>query len=97
MLENGPSLDVLKEVQELIASDPRMPPNSPDWIRGSIRSRGGKNRLLRYLLDHAPAGATPPNVLDVGAQFGSLAVYAVKLGCHAGPWTMGPPQRLFKR
>ena len=82
MQENRPTLDGLEQVLELIASDPRMPSNFPDWIRGSLRSGVGKIRVLRYILDHASSGATPPRILDVGAQFGSLAVYAVKLGCR---------------
>jgi SAM-dependent methyltransferase len=97
MQENRPTLDGLEQVLDLIASDPRMPPNFPDWIRGSIRSGGRKNQVLRYVLSHVPPGATPPRVLDVGAQFGSLAVYAVKLGCHAAAVDYGPAARTFQK
>jgi len=97
MQEKLPTLDGLEQVLELIASDPRVPPNFPDWIRGSIRSGGGKNRVLRYILSHAPSGSTPPRMLDVGAQFGSLAVYAVKLGCHAAAVDYGPTTKVFQK
>ncbi len=97
MQEKHPTLDGLEQVLERIASDPRMPPNFPDWIRGSIRSGGGKNRVLRYVLGHAPSDATPPRVLDVGAQFGSLTVYAVKLGCHAAAVDYGPAAKVFQK
>src|SRR3981189_2498028 len=93
MQEKPPTLDGLEQVLELIASEPRMPTNFPDWIRGSIRSGEGKNRVLRYILGHAPSDASPPRVLDVGAQFGSLAVYAVKLGCQAAGADYGPPAK----
>jgi SAM-dependent methyltransferase len=97
MQEKRPTLDGLEQILERIASDARMPPNFPDWIRGSIRSGGGKNRVLRYVLEHAPADATPPRVLDVGAQFGSLAVYAVKLGCHVTAVDYGPAAKIFQK
>ena len=92
-----PTLDGLEQVLGLIAGDPRIPPNFIDWIRGSIRSGGGKNRVLRYILDHAPASANPPRVLDVGAQFGSLATYAVNLGCRAAAVDYGPSATIFQK
>jgi len=97
MQEKRPTLDGLKQFLELIASDPRMPTNFPDWIRGSIRSGGGKNRVLRYILGHAPSDASPPRVLDVGAQFGSLALYAVGLGCQAAAVDYGPAAKTFQK
>jgi SAM-dependent methyltransferase len=97
MQETRPTLDGLAQILERIASDARMPPNFPDWIRGSIRSGGGKNRVLRYVLGHALYGGTPPRVLDVGTQFGSLAVYAVKLGCHAAAVDYGPAAKTFQK
>jgi SAM-dependent methyltransferase len=97
MQENRPTLDGLEQVLERIASDPRMPANFPDWIRGSLRSGVGKIRVLRYILEHAASGATSPRILDVGAQFGSLAVYSVKLGCHAAAVDYGPAAKIFAR
>jgi len=96
MPEKRPTLDGLEEVLELIASDPRMPLNFPGWIRASLRSGVGKVRVLRHILDHAPSGADPPRILDVGAQFGSLAVYAVKLGCHTAAVDHGPAAKTFQ-
>jgi SAM-dependent methyltransferase len=97
MQEKRPTLDGLGEVLERIASDPRIPPNFSDWIRGSIRSGGGKNRILRYILDHAASGGAPPRVLDVGAQFAGLAVYAVELGCRVAAVDYGPYARAFQQ
>ena len=97
MQEKRPSLDGLEQVLARIASDPRIPPNFADWIRGSLRSGGGKNKVLRYILDHAPSGAAPPRVLDVGAEFGSLAAYAVKLGCRAAAVDYGPYAKAFQK
>src|SRR3979490_1709864 len=74
-----------------------MPTNFPDWIRGSIRAGGAQNRVLCYILGHAPSDASPPRVLDVGAQFGSLAVYAVKLGCQAAAVDYGPAAKTFQK
>src|SRR6266481_8884635 len=97
MQEKRPTLDGLEQVLELNASDPRMPTNFPYLIRGSIRSGGGENRVLRYILGHAPSDASPPRVLDVGAQFGSLAVYAVKLRCRAAAVDYGPAAKVFQQ
>ena len=97
MLENRPTLEGLEQVLEMIASDPRIPPNFRDWIRASIRSGGAKNQVLRYILDHAPSGGTAPRVLDVGAQFGALAVYAVTLGLHAAAVDYGPSAKTFQK
>ena len=97
MQEKRPTLDGLEQVLELIASDPRIPPNFSGWIRGSLRSGGGKNRVLRYILDHARSGSAPPRILDVGAQFSSLTVYAVKLGCHAAAVDYGPAAKAFQQ
>jgi SAM-dependent methyltransferase len=97
MQEKRPTLDGLEQVLELIASDPRIPPNFSGWIRASLRSGGGKNRVLRYILDHARSGSAPPRILDVGAQFGSLTVYAVKLGCHAAAVDYGPAAKAFQQ
>jgi len=97
MREKRPTLDGLEQVLELIASDPRIPANFAGWIRASLRSGGGKNRVLRYILDHAPSGGAAPRMLDVGAQFGSLAAYAVKLGCHAAAVDYGPAAKTFQK
>lgn len=97
MQEKRPTLDGLEEVLDRIAGDPRMPDNFRDWIRGSLRSGVGKIRVLGYMLDHAPPGPTPPRILDVGAQFGSLAAYAAKLGFSAAAVDYGPAAEIFER
>jgi len=95
MQENRPTLDGLEQVLERIAGDPRMPNNFRDWIERSLRSGVGKIRVLRYILDHSAPGGASPRILDVGAQFSSLAVYAVKLGCRAAAVDYGPAAKIF--
>jgi SAM-dependent methyltransferase len=90
MQETRPTLDGLEQVLERIASDPRMPENFPGWIRGSLRSGVGKIRVLRYMLEHPAPGVAHPRILDVGAQFGSLAVYAAQLGFLSAAVDYGP-------
>src|SRR5580658_1279294 len=77
-----PTLDGLESVLESIASDPRIPPNFAEWIRDSLRYGGRKIRILRYIQAHARKNESP-RLLDVGAQFGALAIYASQLGCRA--------------
>jgi SAM-dependent methyltransferase len=96
MQESRPTLEGLEQVLDLIASDPRIPPNYADWIRATIRSCGWKNRILTYILDHAPSKAVQPSLLDVGAQFGSLAVYAAKLGCRAAALDYAPYTKIYR-
>jgi SAM-dependent methyltransferase len=83
MRESRATVEGLEEVLEIIASDPRLPPNYSDWIRASLRSGGWKTRILNYILDHARRESGQPTLLDVGTQFGSLPAYAAKLGIHA--------------
>lgn len=40
--------------------------------------------------------ATGPSLLDVGAQFGALAIYAAKLGCRVSAVDYGPNSRIFR-
>jgi len=95
MREKRPTLDGLDRVLERIASDPRMPGNFSDWIRRSGRSGVGKIQILRYILKNVPPGAVSPRLLDVGAQFSSLAVYAVELECRAAAVDYGSAGKLF--
>jgi SAM-dependent methyltransferase len=96
MQESRLTLEGLEQVLDLIASDPRIPANYSDWIRASVRSGGWKNRILSYILDHSPSKIARPSVLDVGAQFGSLAVYAAKLGCRAAAVDHGPFAKVYR-
>ena len=90
-----PTLDGLESVLESIASDARIPPNFAEWIRDSLRYGGRKIRILRYILAHAPENQMP-RLLDVGAQFGALAIYAGRLGCRAAAVDYGPYARAFR-
>ena len=96
MQEKSPTLEGLEQVLELIAKDPRIPSNFQHWVRSSIRNGGWKLRTLRYILDHAPSNTAQPVLLDVGAQFGSLALYAVKLGCRVAAVDYGPTAKPYK-
>ena len=95
MQNNRPTLEGLEQVLERIASDPRMPDNFRDWVQRSLRSSVGKIRVLRYIVDHSAGGGSSPRILDVGAQFSSLAVYSVKLGCRAAAVDYGPAAKIF--
>lgn len=75
-----PTLEGFHEVLQLLASDPRIAPHSPHWIRTSIVAGGEKVRILRYLLDRIPLNVQPPRFLDIGGQIGALALYASKVG-----------------
>jgi SAM-dependent methyltransferase len=89
-----PTLDGLQKVLEAIAGDPRIPPNFAEWIRDTLRYGGRKIRILRYILAHTPETQTP-RLLDVGAQFGALAIYATQLGCRAAALDYGMYAKAF--
>jgi SAM-dependent methyltransferase len=95
MRENRPTLEGFEKVLDLIASDSRLPANYSQWIRASLRSAGWKIRALEYILEHAPAKSAPPSLLDVGAQFGSLAIYAAELGCRVAAVDYGSYAKAF--
>jgi SAM-dependent methyltransferase len=90
-----PTLEGLEKVLEEIAGDSRTPPNFSEWIRDTLRYGGRKIRILRYILAQTPENQTP-RLLDVGAQFGSLAIYATHLGCHAAALDYGMYARAFR-
>jgi 2-polyprenyl-3-methyl-5-hydroxy-6-metoxy-1,4-benzoquinol methylase len=75
-----PTLEGFDQVLDLLAKDPRIAPNSPDWIRHSVVAGGEKVRILRYILKHVSSNGQPPRLLDVGAQIGSFALYASRVG-----------------
>ncbi len=82
MYGSPPNLEGFEQVIELLARDPRIAPHSPDWIRDGIMAGGEKIQILRYILENTPSEGPPPRVLDIGAQIGSFALYAAKLGCR---------------
>jgi SAM-dependent methyltransferase len=96
MPEKRPTLEGLEQVLDLIASDPRLPPNFPGWVRSSLRTGGWKLRILGRILEDSPAHVAQPSLLDVGAQFGSLAIYAAKLGCRAAAVDYGPFAKIYR-
>jgi|HubBroStandDraft_6_1064221.scaffolds.fasta_scaffold65502_4 SAM-dependent methyltransferase len=95
MCGDRPTLKGLEKVLEEIASDPRIPPNFAEWIRDTLRYGGRKIRILRYIQTHIPENQTP-RLLDVGAQFGSLAIYATQLGFGAAAVDYGMYARAFR-
>jgi SAM-dependent methyltransferase len=90
-----PTLIGLKKVLEAIAGDSRIPPNFAEWIRHTLCYGGRKIRILRYILAHTPENQMP-RLLDVGAQFGALAIYATQLGCHAAALDYGMYAKAFR-
>lgn len=84
MTHSAPTLEGFEEVLELLASDPRIAPDSPFWIRDNLHAAGDKLRILRFILSGSGAVLqTAPRVLDVGAQIGALPLYAARLGFRA--------------
>lgn len=96
MEQTRPTLEGFEQVLEAIAKDSRLPPNYSEWVRASLRTGGWKIRILTYILDRAPANSSSPSLLDVGAQFGSLALYAAKLGCRVSAVDYGPYARIYR-
>jgi SAM-dependent methyltransferase len=90
-----PTLEGLQKVLEAIAADSRISPNFADWIRDTLRYGGRKVRILRYILAHTPERQTP-RLLDVGAQFGALAIYATELGWRAAAVDFGMYAKAFR-
>jgi SAM-dependent methyltransferase len=90
-----PTLAGLQKVLEEIAGDSRIPPNFAEWIRDTLRYGGRKMRILRYIRAHTPENQAP-RLLDVGAQFGALAIYAARLGWRAAAVDYGMYARAFR-
>jgi SAM-dependent methyltransferase len=65
-------------VRELSADDP----DGEAWIRGSVAAAGVKLRTLQFLLKHGSRESSPA-LLDIGAQIGSLAIYATRFGIQS--------------
>ncbi|HEV3220325.1 MAG TPA: hypothetical protein VGZ48_11180, partial [Candidatus Acidoferrales bacterium] len=64
--------EVLKSlVQELSPNDPR----GEAWILSSIAAAGVKLRTLQFIVEHSSPEISPA-LLDIGAQIGSLVIYA---------------------
>lgn len=96
MEQTRPTLEGFEQILEIIAAHSRLPPSYSEWVRASLRTGGWKIRILNYILDHTPANSTSASLLDVGAQFGSLALYAAKLGCRVSAVDYGPYARIYR-
>src|SRR6202158_4860110 len=90
-----PTLEGLQKVLESIADDSRIPPNFAAWIRDTLRYGVRQIRILRYILAHTPENQTP-RLLDVGAQFGALAIYATELSWRAAALDYGMHAEAFR-
>ena len=90
-----PTLEGFEKVLDAIAGDSRISPNFAAWIRDTLRYGGRKIRILRYIQAHAPENQSP-RLLDVGAQFGALAIYATQLGCRAAALDHGMYAKAFR-
>jgi SAM-dependent methyltransferase len=90
-----PTLEGLEKVLEAIAGDSRIPPNFAAWIRDTLRCGGRKIRILRYAVAHTAENQTL-RLLDVGAQFGALAIYATQLGCRVAAVDYGMYEKAFR-
>jgi len=89
-------MDGLEQVLDLIASDPRMPTNFPDWIRGSIRSGGGKieSCVISWVM-------LLPTLLLPCAGYRSAVRFSgfirSGLGCQAAAVDYGPAAKTFQK
>ncbi len=95
MPQPPPTLEGLESLLKSIAGDSRIPSNFADWIRDSLRYGGRKIRILRYIQALAGENQTP-RLLDVGAQFGTLAIYAAQLGWRAAAVDYGLYAKAFR-
>jgi len=80
-LKQTPTVDGFDEVLELLVRELLDDNGQPreSWIRGSLTAVGTKLRTLNFILKRSSAGPSP-TLLDIGAQIGSLVIYAQSLG-----------------
>jgi len=90
-----PTLAGLQKVLEEIAGDSRIPSNFAEWIRDMLRYGGRKLRILSYIQAHGAENQSP-RLLDVGAQFGALAICATRLGWRAAAVDYGMYSQAFR-
>lgn len=76
-----PTLQEFDEVLQLLAREasPTGDATIVPWIRNSISAAGVKLRALQFISKHASPDSHP-TLLDLGAQIGSLTLYASRLG-----------------
>jgi 2-polyprenyl-3-methyl-5-hydroxy-6-metoxy-1,4-benzoquinol methylase len=79
----NPTLEGFDEVLRLLVRE--LSVNDPEreaWILSSIGAAGVKLRTLQFMLEHGSPEISPA-LLDIGAQIGSLAIYATRLGMRS--------------
>jgi len=78
-----PSLAGFQSILELLAVElhDETDPAREEWIRGSLTAAGTKLRALEFILKRS--NGSQASVLDVGAQIGSLTMYAQALGIRS--------------
>ncbi len=82
-VQPNPTLEGFDEVLKLLVRE--LSANDPEreaWILSSIAAAGVKLRTLRFILEHGSPEVSPA-LLDIGAQIGSLAIYATRLGMRS--------------
>lgn len=94
-----PTLNEFASILETLATDPRgclegRQNGHADWVRSGIAIAGTKLRALEMMLRTAPR-ERPARLLDVGAQVGSLAAYAARLGFAAAAADLEPYAKRF--
>jgi|SRR5215472_2900849 len=82
MPDSAPNLEGFESVLELLAKHTKSLTGSAyteEWVRGSIVAAGTKLRALKFILTRNQP-RKPASLLDLGAQIGSFAIYAARLG-----------------
>jgi 2-polyprenyl-3-methyl-5-hydroxy-6-metoxy-1,4-benzoquinol methylase len=79
-----PTLEGFNEILELLTRELHddADPRREEWIRGSLTAAGTKLRALRLICQRGSESSSA-SLLDVGAQIGSLVVYAAALGIRS--------------
>jgi 2-polyprenyl-3-methyl-5-hydroxy-6-metoxy-1,4-benzoquinol methylase len=79
-----PTLEEFDEVLELLARELHddSDPERDAWIRGSFSAAGVKLSALEFVLRHSSRHSSPA-LLDIGAQIGSLTMYAARFGIRS--------------
>ena len=74
--------DVLELLAERYSQVEGQGEQSAEWVRSAICSADTKLKALRFMLERASPGSRP-RLLDIGAQIGSLPLYATRLGIES--------------
>jgi SAM-dependent methyltransferase len=79
-----PTLKQFDEVLEMLVRELHVDddPQRDAWIRNSASAAGVKVRAVQFILRHGST-ESPLTLLDIGAQIGSLAIYATRFGIRS--------------